>query len=307
MKKLLALIMVLMPLTMAKPALAALHIFACEPEWAALAEEIGGDKIEVTRATNARQDVHHIQAKPSLMAGIRQADMVFCTGAELEIGWLPILLTQAGNSKIQPGNEASFMAADYVRKLEVPARLDRADGDVHPAGNPHIQTDPRNIAVVAKALADKLAAIDPANAAFYQARYQDFAARWQDAMARWEREAAPLHGMKIAVQHEAWAYLVDWLKLDVVAALEPKPGVPPTSGYLAEVLEKVQRQPVKAVIYASFEDDGPSQWLHQKTGVPAVALPFTVGGDDAAKDLFGLFDSTMVLLLKAQSVPLQKN
>ena len=280
------------------PALASanVNIFACEPEWGALAREIGGDKVEVKDATTAQQDPHHIQAKPSLMAAIRKADMVFCTGSELEIGWLPVILTQAGNSKVQPGNDGSLMAADFVHKLEVPTRLDRADGDVHPGGNPHIQTDPHNIALVAGVFAKKIEALDPVNAAYYQARYTDFSGRWNAAIKKWEADAAGLRGTPIAVQHSAWAYLVHWLGLNIVVPLEPKPGVPPTSSYLAEVLEKVKTHPVKMVIYAPFEDGAPSKWLAEKDNIPAVQLPFTVGGNEQSKDLFGMFDSTIALL-----------
>ncbi len=280
---------------------ATVNIFACEPEWGALAREIGGDKVEVKNATTAQQDTHHIQAKPSLMAAMRKADMVFCTGAELEIGWLPVILTQAGNTKVQPGNDGSLMAADYVQKLEVPTRLDRADGDVHPAGNPHIQTDPRNIAAVAGVFVKKLSALDPADAAYYESRYQDFSKRWQTAIEKWQADAASLRGMPIAVQHSAWAYLVNWLGLNVVVPLEPKPGIPPTSSYLAEVLAKVQARPVKMVIYAPFEDASPSKWLSEKANIPAVQLPFTVGGNEQAKDLFGLFDSTIAILKGANN------
>ncbi|MFN3398356.1 MAG: metal ABC transporter solute-binding protein, Zn/Mn family, partial [Sulfurimicrobium sp.] len=191
-------------LAVAAPASAALNILACEPEWGALAGELGGDKVNVYDATNAYQDPHHIQAKPSLLARARNADMVVCTGAQLEIGWLPILLQQSGNPKIQPGKPGYFEAARFVRMLEVPARLDRADGDVHPGGNPHIQTDPRNIALVATGLAKQLAQADPVNAAWYQARYQAFSGRWQLAMARWEKEAAPLRGVAIVVQHKGF-------------------------------------------------------------------------------------------------------
>ena len=131
------------------PPHAALRVFACEPEWGALAQELGGDLVDVSVATTALQDPHQIQAKPSLIARARNADLVVCTGAELEIGWLPVLLQQSGNAKVQPGQPGNFAAADYVRKLEVPTQLDRSQGDVHAAGNPHIQTDPRNIAQVA--------------------------------------------------------------------------------------------------------------------------------------------------------------
>src|SRR5947208_10561326 len=141
----------------------ALEVFACEPEWAALATELGGDKVEVFSATTARQDPHQIQARPALIARLRSADLVVCTGAELEIGWMPVLLRQAANARVQPGTPGYMEAAPQVRMLEVPARLDRAEGDIHAAGNPHIQTDPRNIVAVAAALARRMAEIDPAD------------------------------------------------------------------------------------------------------------------------------------------------
>src|SRR5450631_1196041 len=151
----------------AVPAHATLHVFACEPEWGALAQELGGNLVDVSVATNALQDPHQIQAKPSLIARTRNADLVVCTGAELEIGWLPVLLQQSGNAKVQQGQPGNFAAADHVKKLEIPGQLDRAQGDVHAAGNPHIQTDPRNIALVASALGARLKQLDPAHANEY--------------------------------------------------------------------------------------------------------------------------------------------
>ncbi|HUW50204.1 MAG TPA: zinc ABC transporter substrate-binding protein [Sulfuricella sp.] len=283
----------------AVPAFAALNILACEPEWGALAQELGGDKVSVYNATNAFQDPHHVQAKPSLLARARGADMTVCTGSQLEIGWLPILLRQTGNPKIQPGKPGYFEATKYVRMLEVPSSVDRSLGDVHPGGNPHIQTDPRNIALVADALAKRLAEVDPANSAYYQGNYKVFAERWKAAMAKWEKEAAPLRGMAIVVHHKAFAYLENWLGLNEVAALEPKPGVEPTSGHLAEVLAQLQRQPAKAVIRATYNDARASEWLAERAKIPVVVVPFTVGGSDRAKDLFGLFDDTVQRLLSA--------
>jgi len=278
---------------------AAVSILACEPEWGALSEELGGDKVSVYIATNALQDPHRIQARPSLIARARSADMVVCTGSELEIGWLPILLRQSGNANIQPGKPGYFEASNFVRKLEVPMHLDRADGDVHPGGNPHIQTDPRNILLVAKQLALRLAQVDAANAAYYAAREKSFAERWNVAMKRWETLAAPLKGVPIVVQHKGFPYLEDWLGLREVATLEPKPGVEPTSTHLAEVLAQLQRQPAKMVIRAAYNDGRASEWLAERAHIPAVALPFTVGADAQSKDLFGLFDDTVQRLLKA--------
>jgi len=275
-----------------------LAIFATVPEWGALATELGGDKVKVYTATNALQDPHHVEAKPSLIARARSADLLVATGAELEIGWVPLVIQQAGNPKIRPGQPGYFEAARYVSMLEKPARLDRSEGDVHPGGNPHIQTDPRNIARVAGPLAARLAELDPANAAYYQARYKAFADRWTAAIANWEKQAAPLKGAPILVQHKAFTYLEAWLGLNEVAALEPKPGVEPTTAHLTEVLATLQRQPVRMVIRAAYQSDRASQWIAERAKINAVMLPFTIGGDDAAKDLYGLFDDTVARLLK---------
>ena len=299
MKNILKLLLSAAALAFSPFAAAALNVFACEPEWGALAQELGGDHVTVYVATNALQDPHQIQAKPSLLAQARRADLVVCTGAELEIGWLPIVLRQSGNSAVQPGKPGYFEAANYVQKLEVPTRLDRAEGDVHAAGNPHIQTDPRNIGRVATALAQRLAEIDPAGAIYYQSRYRDFAPRWEAAIKRWEQQAAPLKGVTVVVQHKGFPYLEHWLGLREAAALEPKPGVEPTSAHLTEVLEQLQREPAKMILRAAYSDDRASEWLAGRAKIPAVALPYTVGGNDKAKDLFSLFDDTVQQLLGA--------
>ena len=281
------------------PAHAALNVFATVPEWGALAAELGGDDVKVYVATGPMQDPHHIEAKPSLIARARSADLVVATGAELEIGWLPLVLQQAGNPKLRAGQPNYFEAASYVTLLNKPARLDRAEGDVHAAGDPHIQTDPRNIARIATALSQRLAEIDPAHAEAYRARYKAFDDKWRAAIARWEREGAPLRGVPILVQHKGFTYLIAWLGMKEVAALEPKPGVDATVAYLSEVLATVQRQPVKMVIRAAYQSDRASQWIAERAKIPAVVLPFTVGGDPEAKDLVSLFDDTLARLLKA--------
>lgn len=278
---------------------AALNVFACEPEWAALAREIGGGDVKVTSATTAMQDPHRIEARPSLIAQTRRADLVVCTGADLEVGWLPLLLRESGNAEVQPGRPGFFEAARHVAMLDKPARIDRSQGDVHAAGNPHIQTDPRNIARVGAALAQRLAEIDPAHAAAYQARWQDFSTRWEAAIARWQQQAAPLKGVPVAVQHKSFSYLIHWLGLREVATLEPKPGVEPSLGYLAEVAARLKTSPARMVLRAAYQSPRASDWLAERTNIPAVALPFTVGGAPGADDLFGLFDVTLADLLKA--------
>ncbi len=279
------------------PAHAALRVFACEPEWGALAQELGGSLVDVSVATSALQDPHQIQAKPSLIARARNADLVVCTGAELEVGWLPVLLQQSGNAKVQPGQPGNFAAADHVRKLDVPGQLDRSQGDVHAAGNPHIQTDPRNIARVATALSTRLQQIDPAHAGDYALRQADFAQRWQQAIARWTAQAASLKGAPVVSQHKAFVYLYDWLGMKEVAVLEPKPGVEPTASHLQGVLATLKGAPARMVLYAAYQDPRASEWLGKNAGIAAVKIPFTVGGTDGAKDLFGLFDDTVARLL----------
>src|SRR3954467_15116042 len=192
------------------PAHAALKIFACTPEWGALAKELGGDKVDVYNATNALQDPHRVEARPSLIARARSADLVVCTGAQLEIGWLPLVMTQAGNSKIQVGQPGYFEASRLVNMLEVPSSVDRSQGDVHPGGNPHIHLDPRNISKIASALAERMAQLDSADADGYRGRAQKFLERWQQAITRWEKEAAPVKGMKVVVYHKNMTYLDAW-------------------------------------------------------------------------------------------------
>jgi zinc/manganese transport system substrate-binding protein len=279
---------------------AAVRVLATTPEWGALTAELGGDKVSVYTATTAFQDVHRVEAKPSLVARARNADLVVAAGAELEVGWLPVLLQESGNGKIQPGNPGYFEADKQLRLLEVPTAVDRSMGDVHPLGNPHAHLDARNIAIVAKALSVRLAAIDSANAAFYAARGADFQTRWQAALTRWESEAAPLKGVPIVIIHRDQTYLIHWLGLREVAAIEPKPGVPPSSGYLAELVTRLTADPPKMILRNAYNDDRAATWLAGRVHAPVVLLPYSVGGTDGAKDLFGLFDDTIQRLLAAK-------
>lgn len=278
------------------PAFAKVNIFACSPEWAALADEIGGDLVRVKSATTAQQDVHHIRAKPSLLASMRQADLVFCTGASLESGWLPILIRKAGGADVQPETIGWIMASDYVEKLGVMEHVDRSMGHIHPEGNPHVHLDPRNISVVADILAERLMLIDPDHAETYQKHLETFQTKWQGLSAAWEVSAKMLKGKPVVVYHNAWAYLLQWLGIDVVASLEPKPGIPPTAAHLETVLANVQGKDVMAILVAPFENVDAAQWLSNKSGIPVVHIPFTVGGNERAQDIFTLFDETIRLL-----------
>ena len=235
-------------------ALAALSVFACEPEWASLTEALGGDVVSVYQASTAMQDPHHIEARPSLIAKMRGADLVICTGAELETGWLPVLLQTGGNPRVQPGSKGFIAAADYVERLEVPTRLDRAEGDIHPGGNPHIQLDPHNIAKVAAVVSERLASLDPTHAATYTSRGQDFQTRWAAAITHWEEIAAPLKGMRLVPYHKDSVYLIHWLGMVEVMDIEPKPGIPPSAGYLTELVDRIGREGADAIVHSAYQD-----------------------------------------------------
>jgi len=276
---------------------ARLNILACEPEWASLAREIGGGKVEAYSATTAFQDPHHIQARPSLLARARKADLLICSGAGLEAGWLPILLKKSGNGAILPGKPGHIMAADHVRLLEVLGSVSRSMGDVHAAGNPHLHLDPRNILKIADVVKQRLQSIDKANSGYYQQRHGGFVKKWKQAMTHWKKRGSALRGMPVVVHHRSWVYLERWLELKEIAALEPKPGLPPTSAHLAKVLKQVKKSPARAIIHSPYQRQKSANWLSGKSGIPVVKLPFTVGGTPQAKDLYGLFDDTISRLL----------
>jgi zinc/manganese transport system substrate-binding protein len=286
-------------LAAASPAHAVINVLACEPEWASLAGEIAGDRARVFAATTAMQDPHRIEARPALIAQARRADLLVCTGAELEIGWLPLLQRESGNPKIQDGSPGYLEAAAQVRLLEKPTSVDRSMGDVHAAGNPHIHLDPRNLLQVGNALAKRLAGVDPANGAYYAERYDGFAVRLKAAIARWEREASALRGVAVVVHHRNLSYLCNWLGIEVVADLEPKPGIDPSAAYTAQLLKQLNARPAAMVLRSAYQSPKASDWIAGQTGTKAVVLPYTVGGSERSTNLFSLFDDTISRLLEA--------
>jgi zinc/manganese transport system substrate-binding protein len=283
-------------LAAALPVRAELRVFACEPEWAALVMELGGDKVNAWSATHALQDPHRIEARPSLIARARNAQLVVCTGAELEAGWLPSVLRESGSAGVQPGRPGHFEAAALVARLEIPLKLDRAEGDVHASGNPHIHLDPHNLLAVAAPLAKRMGELDAANAAHYAERQRAFAERLRAAIARWEKEAAPLRGMRVVAQHRSFSYLFRWLGLVEAGTLEPKPGIEPGSAHLAQLVTQAKARQAKLIVRTPFDSPRPGEWLAERTGMPLATLPFTVGGSERAQDLFGLFDDTLAKL-----------
>lgn len=278
---------------------AEVRVFACEPEWAALAEEIGGEQVDAYSATTALQDPHYLQARPSLIARVRRADLVVCSGAELEIGWLPVLLQKANNRDVLPGSPGFVEASSLVERFDATLGADRSQGDIHPLGNPHVQGNPHNLAVVAKTLAERMALLDAGNAEVYAAGLDSFLTRWEAAIAEWEKRAAPLRGKKIIGHHRSWVYLARWLGLIELDNLEAVPGIPPTVGHLSQLSTRYADGGADFIVRSPYQDARASEWLSKRTGIPAIELPLTVGGHDDATDLFSLFDVIIDTLLEA--------
>ncbi len=269
------------------------NVFACEPEWAALAREIGGGHVEAYSATTALQDPHYIQARPSLIAKVRQADLVICSGAQLEIGWLPALLQKGNNRDVMPGSAGYMEASSLVVRLNPTADLDRAKGDIHPLGNPHVQTNPHNITAVARALAKRMQDLDSVNSASYGVNLEQFVTSWSAAISRWEARAVSLRGKKVITHHKSWVYLEHWLGLDEVANLEAIPGLPPTATHLSRLTAAFSDGGADVIIRSPYQDRKASEWLSERIGVNAIVLPLTVGGTEGAQDLFALFDDIL--------------
>jgi zinc/manganese transport system substrate-binding protein len=297
MKKFIRGALALLVISVSMPSQAAIRVLATTADWGALTTELGGERVDVYTATTAMQDVHRVEAKPSLVARARTADLLVANGADIEAGWLPVLLQESSNARIQRGAPGYFEAASAVTLVEVPSKLDRAMGDIHPFGNPHIQLDPRNVAAVAKALTAKLAAIDPAGADYYAARGGDFGRRWTEAMSRWQVKVAPLKDVPVVIMHRDQVYLCRWLGMRELASIEPKPGLPPSAGYLGQLVTKLTATPPKLILVNAYNDPKAAKWLSERVHAPVVVLPYSVGGSPGAKDLFGLFDDTIGKLL----------
>lgn len=278
---------------------AEIKVFACEPEWQSLMIELGGEKVSVFSATNGMQDPHKVQARPSLISKMRDANLLVCSGADLEVAWLPLLIRRAGNSSVAVNSDGYFMAADHVRLLGIPKSIDRSQGDVHAAGNPHVQTNPKNIALVAKALVKRMKKIDPINAVYYQNRTNDFLARWNKSIRGWKQKLRKIKGTKVVAQHASWDYLFDFAKLEQIALIEEKPGIPATSGHLTSLLAQLKLEPAKLIVHAAYQNGKASRWLSERSDIVSVTLPFTVGGSEQATDLFSLYDETFRILDEA--------
>ena len=275
-----------------------INVFACAPEWGALAEEIGGDNVNVFTASKASQDVHHLRAKPSFLAKMRKTDLVFCTGASLESGWLPILLQKAGSTKVQPGQVGNLIASDYVKMLEIPKSIDRSMGDVHSEGNPHIHLNPYNLIIIADELAKRLVLLLPEQESSFLKNIEKFKISWQQNIKNWEEQTKPLSNKNVVVYHKNWIYLLNWLGLKRITTLEPVPGIPPRVSHLETVLASVKNHNITAILLAPYQNNNAAVWLSNHSDIPVVTLPYTVGGSELAIDLKSLFDETIKILLK---------
>lgn len=275
-----------------------LRVFACEPEWAALTSALAPNA-KVYSATTVYQDPHHIEARPSLIAKVRRADLVVCTGASLEAGWLPLLLRQANNPKVQQGQAGYFMAAMQVPRLDIPDEVDRSMGDVHAEGNSHVHLDPRRMLSIADALSLRLQEINPTKAGDYAKNHAEFSSAWQKAIGEWEQRAASLRGQTIITHHSDFRYFSDWLGMKQLAQLEPKPGLPPSLRHLADLKAKVaNEQPLLAILRKPADPPRAAEFMQQATGRPAIVMPYTIGGE-GAEDLFALFNISISKLLNA--------
>jgi zinc/manganese transport system substrate-binding protein len=282
-------------LTLSQGAFAQINIFACEPEYAALAKELAADA-RIYSATTAMQDPHLVQARPSLIAKMRQADLVVCAGAELEIGWLPMLQMKAANTQVRSTDKGLFFAAEHIDTLDKVANVDRSMGDVHSMGNPHVHFSPQRMLTIAQALTAKLIQLDTKNSKSYQQQLESFSQRWKLAMATWQERVNSFTGMKVIAYHSSFRYLFEFTGVEQVADLEPKPGLPPTSGHLAKLLKRAKQGDVSAIVVASYQDTRGAKWLAGKANLPIVVLPLSVGGNEQSTDLFNLYDNVFNLL-----------
>lgn len=282
----------------------AFTVFACEPEWAVLTRVLMPDAT-VHTATHSRQDPHHIEARPALIAQLRSADLAVCTGASLESGWLPALQQRAGNAKVQDGAQGMFYAASQVELIDAQpgAGGNPFAGDIHAEGNPHVHADPRNLVKISSRLAERLQTLVPAEAQQIRQRQSQFETAWSQRIGEWEKRAAPLRGQMVAAQHTAFGYLWKWLGLKQIADLEPKPGMAPTPGHLQGLLSILQAQPPLAIVTAGYQDQRAGRWLVSQldSKVPLISLPATVDDERTPDALAQWYEQLINSLMKAKT------
>ncbi len=299
----LALIIVLLCAALCSPSAAApkkLKVITTLTDLASLTQEVGGDKVDVEALAKGYQDPHFVEPKPSFLLKLRNTDLLILVGLDLEIGWLPPLITQSGNGKIQPAGQGYLDASQFAQILEIPqGKVTRAEGDVHPLGNPHYWLDPNNGRRIARGIANKLGELDPADAAYFQQRYQDFEKRLLEAEKRWDAEMAPYRGRKIVTYHRSWPNFAEHFGLDVIGYVEPRPGIPPTPSHTIELVNLMKRENVKIVLVEPYFDLKTPNSIASMTGGKVVQMMPSVGGKPEITDYFKLFDYDINLLKQA--------
>jgi zinc/manganese transport system substrate-binding protein len=277
-----------------------LNVVTTTEDLASIAREVAGDKAKVESLSRGYQDPHFVEAKPSFVLKLNKADVLIAVGRELEIGWLPPLITQARNAKIQPGADGYLDASSTARILEIPTgQITRAMGDVHPSGNPHYWLDPENGKLIAKATADKLSALDHANAAYYAQREADFEKRLTEAEARWTGMMAPYKGTKVVTYHRSWSNFADHFGLDVMGYVEPRPGIPPSPSHTLDLIKAMKEQNVKIILVEPYFDLKTPNSIARETGARVLVMPPSVGGEKEITEYITLFDYDIKLLTDA--------
>ena len=295
-----AVLAALAALTAVAPARATVNVMAATEDLADLARQVGGDRVKVESIARGYQDPHFVEAKPSFILKLAKADLLVVVGRELEIGWLPPLIQQSRNAKIQPGADGYLDASQTAKILEIPSgQITRAMGDVHPLGNPHYWLDPDNGRRVAKAIADKLARVAPADAAVFASRYADFDKRVADAEKRWDAMMAPYKGLKVVTYHRSWPNFADRFGLDVIGYVEPRPGIPPSPSHTIDLIAEMKRQNVKLLLVEPYFDLKTPNSIGRETGARVLVMSPSVGGEKEITDYIKLFDYDLDLLVKA--------
>lgn len=290
----------LLLISLSFPASAKLKVVTTIPDLAALTQEVGRDLVEVKSISRGDQDPHYLEPKPSFAILLNRADLLVEVGLDLEVGWLPVLLTQSRNPKIQTGQPGHLAASEGLRILEIPTGpVDRSQGDVHPFGNPHYWLDPRNGLKIAETIAQRLGQLDPSNATAYESNLRQFQDRLSRHISSWGKEIAPLHGKGIVTYHKSFSYFVDWTSLKVSGVIEPKPGIPPTPTHILTLIDLMKRDRANLIITENYYDPRPSRELSERTGAKAFLLPTSVGGEASIKSYEDLFDSLVKKLREA--------
>jgi len=277
-----------------------LRVITTLTDLASLTQEVGGDKVDAEALAKGYQDPHFVEPKPSFLLKLRHADLLVLVGLQLEIGWLPPLITQSGNANIQPGAPGYFDASRFAEILQIPqGNLTRAAGDVHPMGNPHYWLDPENGRRIAKAIADKLGELDPQDSAYFQQRYQDFANRLAQSEKNWQAQMAPYRGRKVVTYHESWPNFAKFFGLDVVGYIEPRPGIPPTPSHTLALVNQMKRDNVKIMLIEPYFDLKTPNSIASMTGAKVLVMMPSVGGKPEITDYFKLFDYDIAQLKQA--------